>query len=133
MLHSGQIVRAGTPTEVWTNPGSTWVAEFLGLGNVIEGNCKSRNEKLKMWNISTTIGNFDVKCAHKHKVGDIVHLLLRPAHFERGSEVRGRVADVLFQQERYKIALENGLYVYVQDPTKIGQKITVKIEVKCLG
>jgi len=133
MLHSGRIVRAGSPAEVWTSPGTAWAAEFLGLGNVIEGNCRSRNERLKMWNISTTFGRFDVKCAHKHEIGDNVHLLLRPAQIEGGSVVRGLVVDVLFQQDRFKAVLENSLYVYVQKPPKIGQMITVRVAVKCLG
>jgi spermidine/putrescine transport system ATP-binding protein len=133
MLHSGRIVREGTPAEVWTNPGSIWAAEFLGLGKVVEGICKLRNEKLKMWNIFTKFGSFDVKCAHKHRNGDNIHLLLRAVQIEGGSEVRGRVADVLFQQDRFKVAFENGLYVYVQNAPRIGQMITVKIAVKCLG
>jgi len=133
MLHSGRIVRAGSPAEVWTSPGTAWAAEFLGLGNVIEGNCRSRNERLKIWNISTTFGSFDVKCAHKHEIGDHIHLLLRPEQIERGSVVRGLVADVLFQQDRFKAVLENGLYVYVQKPPEIGQMITVRVAVKCLG
>jgi ABC-type Fe3+/spermidine/putrescine transport system ATPase subunit len=133
MLHSGQIVRAGSPAEVWTSPGSVWAAEFLGLGNVIEGNCKSRNKRLKMWNFSTRFGSFDVKCAHQHEIGDHVHLLLRPAQIGEGSVIRGRVVDVLFQQDRFKAVLENGLYMYIQKPPKIGNMITVMVAVKCLG
>ena len=133
MLHTGQIVREGTPTEVWTNPGSVWAAEFLGLGNVIEGSCRSRIEKLKRWNVSTAFGSFEVKCGHKHKVGDNVHLLLRPGQIEDGSVVNGRVADVVFQQDRFKVTLENSLFVYLQNAPKIGQKVAVKVAVKCLG
>jgi len=134
MLHSGRIVREGAPIEVWTDPGSSsWAAEFLGLGNVIEGNCESRNEKLKMWNITTASGSFAVKCGHKHNVGDNVHLLVRPAQTEGGSVIRGRVTDVVFQQDRFKVTLENNLFVYLQSAPKIGQLITGKVAVKCLG
>ncbi len=42
MLRDGEIVREGTPSEVWAHPGSVWAAEFLGLGNVFEGVCNSR-------------------------------------------------------------------------------------------
>ncbi len=133
MLHSGRIVREGKPTEVWTNPGSAWAAEFLGLGNAIEGDCKSRNEKSKMWNIKTAFGNFDVNCEHKHNVGDKVRLLVRPALAEEGSVIRGRVTDVVFQQDRFKVTLENKLFVYLQSAPKIGQIIKGKVAVKCLG
>ena len=133
MLHSGRIVREGAPIEVWTDPGSAWAAEFLGLGNVIEGNCESRNEKSKLWNITTASGSFAVKCKNKHNVGDKVHLLVRPAQTEEGSVIRGRVADVVFQQDRFKVTLESGLFVYLQNAPKIGQLITGKVAVKCLG
>jgi ABC-type Fe3+/spermidine/putrescine transport system ATPase subunit len=133
MLHSGQIVREGTPTEVWTDPGSAWAAEFLGLGNVIDGSCGSRDEMLKLWNIITASGSFAIKCEHKHNEGDKVHLLLRPAQTEEGSVIRGRVADVVFQQDRFKVTLENNLFVYLQSAPKIGQLITSKVTVKCLG
>ncbi len=133
MLHSGRIVREGTPSEVWTDPGSAWAAEFLGLGNVIEGSCGSRDEKLKMWNINTASGSFAVKCGHKHIMGDKVHLLLRPAQTGEGSAIRDRVADVVFQQDRFKVTLENGLFVYLQSAPKIGQLITGEVAVKCLG
>ena len=133
MLHSGQIVREGTPTEVWTSPGSAWAAGFLGLGNVIEGVCRSRDVKLKMWNIASAFGNFAVKCGHKHRLGDNVNLLLRSPQFDDGSVVQGRIADVIFQQDRFKVILENGLIVYLQTAPKIGQNIKVKVRVKCLG
>ncbi|MFN8403219.1 MAG: hypothetical protein U0V48_06650 [Anaerolineales bacterium] len=35
ILHEGNIIREGTPADVWANPMSEYVAKFLGLGNVI--------------------------------------------------------------------------------------------------
>ena len=86
-----------------------------------------------MWNIITSSGSFVVKCEHKHNVGDKVYLLLRPVQTEDGSVIRGRVADVVFQQDRFKVTLENNLFAYLQNAPKIGQFITVKVAVKCLG
>ncbi len=37
LLHDGQIAQAGTAPEVFAKPASGWVASFLGLGNVVEG------------------------------------------------------------------------------------------------
>ena len=42
LLHDGQIVQAGTPGDVFAHPVSGWVADFLGLGIVIEGMCLGR-------------------------------------------------------------------------------------------
>jgi ABC-type spermidine/putrescine transport systems, ATPase components len=42
ILHEGKIVREGTPYEVWTDPGSLWVARFLGVGNILHGKMAPR-------------------------------------------------------------------------------------------
>ena len=35
MLNSGQIEQVGSPEEVYRHPATKWVANFLGLGNII--------------------------------------------------------------------------------------------------
>ncbi|MCC6568036.1 MAG: hypothetical protein IT315_02245, partial [Anaerolineales bacterium] len=47
--------------------------------------------------------------------------------------IRGVTSDVVFQQDKFKVTLDNGLYVYVKDAPKIGKKITVRVKVECLG
>ena len=37
MLNSGQIEQVGAPEDVYRHPVSLWVAEFLGLGNILPG------------------------------------------------------------------------------------------------
>ncbi len=133
MMHTGEIVREGTPSEVWAHPGSVWAAQFLGLGNVFEGSCKSHVQTSNSWKVITTFGNFDVKCWHPHKVGDKVSLLARPTQTAEGCVIRGRVADVIFQQDQYKVILDMGLFYYSKDAPKIGKKVAVKVTVECLG
>ncbi len=128
LLHDGLILREGTPKDVWVNPGSAWAAEFLGLGNVIEG--KVVNSE---WKVETRFGVFDVNCRHKHQAGQKVHLLARPLPVEDGSVLRGRVADAIFQSDRFKVTLENGLYFYLKDEPGVGQQIEVKVKIECLG
>ena len=72
ILHDGSILREGTPADVWANPKSAFVAEFLGLGNVISGEVVGKNK------FQTEYGIFTIKCDHKHSKGDKVHLLARP-------------------------------------------------------
>jgi hypothetical protein len=74
-----------------------------------------------------------MKCGHEHLVGDEVHLLFRPVQIDDGTVFQGYVADVVFQQDRFKVTLENGLFAYFQNAPQIGQQITVKVGVKCLG
>ncbi|MBI2757841.1 MAG: ABC transporter ATP-binding protein [Chloroflexi bacterium] len=127
LLHDGQIARQGSPKDVWENPGSAWAAEFLGLGNVIEG------LKVEGWKVETKFGIFDVRCEHRHRDGEKVHLLARPLQAGEGGVIRGRAEDVVFQSDRFKVTLDNGLYFYLDDEPKVGEKIEVKVKLECLG
>ena len=129
ILHDGAILRAGTPAEVWANPGSAFVAKFLGLGNVFDGEVVSGK-----WKVETGHGLFTVKCAHKHSKGEKVHLLARPLPAESEVNViQGIVADVIFQQDRFKVTFENGLYIYLDQAPKMGERVSVKVKVECLA
>jgi len=152
ILQNGKIIRAGAPAEVWTRPESAFVARFLGLGNVIEGQVTGQ-QKNGEWTVESDFGVFAVRCAHKHQKGDKVHLLARPLsaendRFERSEPTRtcrvagvgersrnvlqGVVSDVIFQQERFKVVFENGLYVYLSEAPKVAEKLAVRVKVECL-
>ncbi len=47
--------------------------------------------------------------------------------------IRGHVADVVFQQDQFKIILDKGLYFYSQSIRKVGEPVEVKVAVECLG
>ena len=138
ILHDGIIVREGHPADVWSNPGSAFVARFLGLGNVMEGKAIG-NKK-----VETAFGTFRIDCVHTHQKGDKVHVLVRPLTRVERSEplgegrrnavnlIQGIVTDILFQQERFKVTLDHGLYFYLSESPKIGEKIAVQVKVECL-
>jgi spermidine/putrescine transport system ATP-binding protein len=127
LLHDGQIVREGTPADVWSEPNSVWVAQFLGLGNIIEG------QIINGENVETKAGSFLMSCRHKHQAGDKVHLLARPLETSNeANQIRGHVVDVVFQQDRFKVTLDNSLYFYLKDEPKIGQMLAIKVKLECL-
>jgi ABC-type Fe3+/spermidine/putrescine transport system ATPase subunit len=146
ILHDCMILREGTPAEVWANPQSAYVAGFLGLGNVMEGEVKGKvkNGESK---VESVYGEFVVACSHKHSKGEKVHLLARPQVSSRAersepdgersrsgaNEIQGVVVDVLFQHDRYRVTLDNGLYVYLNEAPKIGKRICVPVKVECLA
>lgn len=132
ILHEGKIVRDGTPSDVWEHPGSAYVARFLGLGNVFVGTV-GENTKNGGWKMESKFGVLVVECGHRHQSGEKVHLLARPLSAESEANViQGGVADVIFQQDRYKVTFDNGLYVYLKDAPKAGERIEVRVKVECL-
>ena len=127
ILNDGMIVREGNPADVWSNPGTAFVAKFLGLGNIIEG------KRISKSSVETILGTFTVDCEYQHQKGDKVHILVRPLEVQNEANVIGGVVtDVNFQQQRFKVTLEKGLYFYLNQSPKIGEKITVKVKVECL-
>ena len=139
ILHDGNILREGTPADIWANPGSAWLAEFLGLGNVIKGTVIG-NDK-----VQTTFGDFINDCTHKHQRGDEVHLLVRPLSAEKApvategnsrnetNLLQGIVKDVMFQHDRFKVTLDNDLYIHLSEAPRVGQQISVRVKVECLA
>jgi ABC-type Fe3+/spermidine/putrescine transport system ATPase subunit len=142
ILHEGKIIRDGMPADVWSNPESAVVSGFLGLGNLLDGEVVAENE------FKTEHGIFTVNCTHKHSRGDKVQMLVRPLikslraersepNGERSrsavNKISGVVVDVIFQQDRFKVTFDNGLYVYLDDAPKNGQKISVTVKVECLA
>jgi len=135
LLHKGEIVRDGSPFEVWNEPGSAWEARFLGLGNVVEGVVSFEVGKLK---VETPAGVFELGCRHAHRAGEKVNLLLRPlgVRIAADGNLHGVVADVVFHQDQFKVTLENGLYFYLPEAPKNGEAIAVYIPpsaVHCLA
>jgi ABC-type Fe3+/spermidine/putrescine transport system ATPase subunit len=148
ILHDGSIVRAGLPAEVWSHPGSAFVAGFLGLGNIIRAEIRGKSKNGE-WQAESDVGPFDVSCGHKHRRGDEIHLLARPlpageARVARSqprgersrnavNTLRGVVTDVVFRQDRFRVTLDNGLYVYLPEAPKMGERIEVQVKVECLA
>ncbi len=138
ILHDGEILREGAPAEVWTHPKSVFVAELLGLGNIFEGTYLG-NAK-----VETRFGSLVVDCDEKHHRGDKVYLLARPLPAEtdrlsstpdqaNATTLRGIVTDVIFQQDRFRVTLDDGYYVFLQQAPGLGERIEVRVKVECLA
>ncbi len=135
ILHNSEIIRAGTPADVWANPEFMFVAKFLGLGNVLRGEIIEKT-KDEGWKVESGYGVLAVRCEHKHLKGDNAHLLVRPLLADASAEpniIQGVVTDVIFQQDRFKVTLNNSLYVYLPNARKVGEKIEVRVKVECLA
>ncbi len=143
LLHDGEIIRDGTPDEVWTNPNSASAARMLGMGNVIEGVVTSSSAQGgESYFIKTDVGIFTLNCKHNHSKGEKISLLLKqsPSPFRRGTckargevEIKLKVEDVLFKQDQFQVKLRGGLVIHMKDAPQIGQIIRLKVQVQCLA
>lgn len=132
LLHQGTIVREGPPAAVLTDPGSVWAARFLDAGNILPGVVDPGGL------VRTSLGVFSVQCGHAHHVGEEISLLVgrRGSHQVSKGGISGRVTDLIFSQDGYKVNLENGPDFYLPVAPQMGQEIFLEIppvSVKCLG
>ncbi|MCS7010738.1 MAG: ABC transporter ATP-binding protein [Anaerolineales bacterium] len=135
LLHEGRIVQDGAPTQVAAHPVSAWVAHFLALGNLLEGEIQAKTSS--GWKVKTPVGAFQAVCEHSHRVGDKVHVLVRRerVRFETAGELRGQVEDVVFQQSHFRVRLTNGLVFYLPEAPQRGEEIVLELlpgAVQCL-
>jgi ABC-type Fe3+/spermidine/putrescine transport system ATPase subunit len=134
LLHDGEIVRAGTPAEVWSNPGSAWTARFLDAGNILDGVVVASGQ------VKTEHGVFILDCSHNHSVGEKVSLLVKqfPSPIGRGArkarsegEIKLKVEDVLFKRDQFEVRGE-GFAFQMKEAPVVGQIIKLKVQVECL-
>jgi spermidine/putrescine transport system ATP-binding protein len=135
LLHNGEIVRRGSPQEVWNDPGSAWAARFLDVGNVMEGVVRSNPGVTQ---VETSAGAFEMACGHIHKVDEKVAILVRPDGVQRQvkGNLHGVVKDVVFHRERFKVTLQNGFYFFLPEAPAIGEEISLVVfpeAVRCLA
>jgi spermidine/putrescine transport system ATP-binding protein len=126
LLHAGHIVRQGTPAEIWAKPGSAWVADFLGLGMVLQGRV------LPGRRLQTEAGTFAMPCRHHHRRGTVVHVLARPTPGRRGMLLSGTVTDTIFQPDGYRVVLSNGLFFDSKRAPRRGSRVQARLPVECL-
>jgi spermidine/putrescine transport system ATP-binding protein len=133
VLHNGVIIRDAAPHEIWREPKSAFVAKLLGIGNVIDGEVVAENK------VKTAFGTFNLSC--KKNIGEKIQLLItespspsgRGARGEGSGEIKLTVEDALFKQDQFQVKARGGLVIHMKDAPKVGDVITVQVQVQCLS
>jgi iron(III) transport system ATP-binding protein len=76
VMNEGRIVQIGTPREIYQNPNSTFVAQFVGTSNVLEGTVVAVTDGIVQ--VMTRAGTLSAASHHRLQVGDEVTMLIRP-------------------------------------------------------
>lgn len=112
VLRAGEVAQIGTPTEIYQHPNSPFIARFLGLTNLIEGEAELTDQGCL---VTTHLGSWTVDC---QAAGEIT-LLLRPDRIGIGPppsdheiQLTGELLETKFsgQQLRTEIRLEGEAY-----------------------
>jgi ABC-type Fe3+/spermidine/putrescine transport system ATPase subunit len=144
LLHDGMVEQSGVPEVVYSHPASTWVAQFFGLSNLIEGTVSST----RPLQVDTPLGRLAASCTSTALPlkGAVTTLLLMPSGASLtptegdGGQLQGTVEDAIFRGEGYRIRLRCGDSYHfdfnVERPAAVGESLTLYLTpdaVQCLG
>jgi spermidine/putrescine transport system ATP-binding protein len=120
LLHEGQVVQTGSAPEVFAKPAGPWVADFLGLGNLVPGVLSARG-------VETDKGLFHIKT--DLPTGQKVNLLLRPQAeiVENDETLAAKVTDVVFRGQDFRVELANGMYFILPGAPVVGQTLKLRV------
>jgi ABC-type Fe3+/spermidine/putrescine transport system ATPase subunit len=111
VLNQGRLVQHGTPQEVYRGPANAWMAQFLGLSNLITGHVTS-SEPCR---VATSLGNLLVEGAGTAEIGQTVTLLIRPEaaifatseNQNKANSITAKVCETSFRGSYYRLIIEH--------------------------
>lgn len=110
VMNRGQIEQYATPEQLYRQPATPFVAEFLGFSNLLEATCLADGR------IKTALGTWAIK-SKRPCTGKKVVALVRPEAASlqpvAGSiAIKGVVANVLFRGRFYQVAISTAGYQF---------------------
>jgi putrescine transport system ATP-binding protein len=119
VMHAGKLVQVGTPAEIYEDPQTRWVAEFIGEVNLFEGTISGHQGGLA--SIDTGAGRLVIARKHGFDDGQSVSVAVRPEKIDITHEpvanalnmLHGKVLDIAYLGDLsvYQVRDQHGLIV----------------------
>jgi putrescine transport system ATP-binding protein len=117
VMNQGRLVQVATPPDIYEQPASRWVADFVGDINLIEGRLRGGTDGTVVE--SDAVGLVRAVATTPAQAGETVWIALRPEKLRLAHEkpaladhncAAGRVADIAYLGDMsiYKVALDSG-------------------------
>jgi ABC-type Fe3+/spermidine/putrescine transport system ATPase subunit len=104
VMRAGRIVQVGSPAEVYARPASRFVAEFLGLTNLLPARLEQRGP---ITAALTEIGEFVVNSHPPADITQPIHLLIRPEGAALTSNFKLQNSNLKLQNSNFKTQNSN--------------------------
>lgn len=110
VLRNGTIEQIGSPVEVYENPSSLYVADFLGESNVFKGDVYITNKGKTL--LVTEFKDTQIEIAGNHKDGEKVNLVIRPENVKiskmakRKNYIKGKVEEQVYDGAFTKVFIK---------------------------
>ncbi|MDF2154208.1 ABC transporter ATP-binding protein [Vibrio sp. CAU 1672] len=127
VMNHGVIEQYGTASELYYQPSSKFVADFLGGGSYL------RAKRVSETGFDTELGLIEATAQHPIELGTGCELLLRPQHVQisaaEDSSVTVTEQQFMGDHCRYVIDVQGSLLLATSsEPLNIGQPVAVKVE-----
>jgi iron(III) transport system ATP-binding protein len=148
VINLGKLQQIGTPRDLYERPENPFVADFIGINNLIPGDVQEVNKPEGWIKVQTKIGSLICISDRQYKPGDRCMISVRPEtasisqseDFQKGFNlIRGTVsfASYIGNTIRYDVETNNGILFKVDiqnpwgyQPFSIGEKVYVSFPVK---
>jgi putative spermidine/putrescine transport system ATP-binding protein len=119
LMNDGAVAQIGTPQDIYEQPRTSFVADFIGLSNTLRGRVAATRDRLV-----TPDGAFAIppQMRQHAAAGQDATLVVRPEHVEIGDEAPDRVAGTVVEtvyagaETRLFVALGSGTVITVRRP-----------------
>lgn len=131
LMNTGVLAQVDTPADIYENPKSKFVADFIGDVNMLEGSISSLHAKSDSEFIEFTSDDgvkLMARCEYDCTIGDKASLAIRPekisiskkADKSEANQLSGIVDDIAYigNLSTYYVRLENGTIVKAQEANR---------------
>lgn len=127
VMSDGMIQQIGTPEEIYNEPKTVFVADFIGESNIFDGKMVGKKK------VSFCGAVFE--CLDDHPVGVAVDVVVRPEDVSmtiaENGQISGIVQSVVFKGMHYEIAVQSGdneMVIRSTKCAKVGDSLGLTIE-----
>ncbi len=123
VFNQGRVFQVGTPRELYQRPTSRFVADFIGVNNLVDGTVRSIDAAGQRADVETPVGTLKAVATGDVRAGEKCVVCVRPENVdlegvtEGENAVRGRIAfsAYLGNTLRYDVDLGSGVVFKADD------------------
>ena len=127
VMSAGEIQQIGTPEDIYNEPQTPFVADFIGESNIFNGIMTGSMRARFAGGVFQTVDNVPE--------GTQITAVIRPEDVlitaPEAGQIRGTVSDVIFKGMHYEITVQSGRYEMIIQSTrsaKVGDTVGLKVE-----
>ncbi len=124
VMHSGRVEQVGTPSDIYENPASLFVAQFIGQANFLTGQVTAVAVEAAPQTVTVSVNGIPIQAIAPNDVptvGATVTLMIRPERISLSdtpmdNQVGGKIVDVTYIGQRVESRIDTpvGLVKVVQ-------------------